>query len=115
MQLDFYFGIKTKRLECGCRRWLGARSRGGQKPDANWYGSFNTGRDVAGVVRAHVWAAWRAGLIPDLRVPEGFQLDHRCEDTLCVEALCFELVTGGENTSRMWESRRSRACDGIPF
>jgi hypothetical protein len=92
-----------KRLEVmpdGCRVWRGAQSRGGKRPSSGPYGSFYIDREH-NAVRAHVFAAFLAGKIPGLRVPEGFNLDHHCHHgTLCVD--CTELVTKQVNLERRW-------------
>lgn len=45
------------------------------------------------------------GIIPDLTVPFGFNLDHTCENTLCVSPWHLELVTAEENKRRYNEGR----------
>lgn len=74
----------------GCRVWTGALSRGGNRPKSSPYGSFRVNRAL--VVRAHVFAAYVSGLIADLRVPCGMNLDHECPEhgTLCID--CIQLI-----------------------
>lgn len=102
--LDARFVSRTRRLPCGCLEWMGAKSIGGGRT-GTYYGSFNA-CEFGGTVRAHVWVAWRAGIIPSLRVPEGQHLDHECDNTLCVEEKCLRLLPFLENISKMWERRR---------
>jgi hypothetical protein len=90
-----------------CRLWLGARSRGGGKRKGGGpYGSFNPGAGLQ-TVRAHVWAAWRAGKIKELRVPAGMHLDHECNQSLCVEGVCIVLKPKAVNLELRWTRRRN--------
>lgn len=90
-------------VEGPCRVWIGAQSKGGRNQKGRSrsrggpYGSFG----VAGrVIRAHIYAAFRAGIIPGFRVPEGMNVDHRCKNTLCCAHL--ELVPVAVNQARRW-------------
>lgn len=94
-------------LEKPCRLWTGAQSKGGKRPSSGPYGSiwipgFNA-------VRVHVAVAWVAGIIPTPRVPEGMNLDHRCERTLCIEATHYELIPAEKNRALRWSRRRKAA------
>jgi hypothetical protein len=97
------FFAKTRRCESGCLVWTGALSRGGQRPHSGLYGSFWIQGQNS--VRAHVVAAWMAGLIGETRVPEGMHLDHVCENTLCVDPRHLELVPAPENIARYHNGR----------
>lgn len=80
---------------------IGKRLKGKRKSNANnpAYGKFWVGPDKKQTVQAHVFAAFVAGKIPTLRVPEGCHLDHHCHHgTLCVD--CTELVAAEINLER---------------
>lgn len=84
-----------------CQLWTGGKSRGGDRwSEKAWYGTFNPGGVVRGGVRAHVYAAYVAGIIPDLRIPEGMNLDHCCEQSLCCNPLHIDLVSKHVNQER---------------
>lgn len=55
---------------------------------------------LGGGVRAHVFIAWIAGIIKGLKVPKGMNLDHTCENSLCVNPGHLELVSKLENQLR---------------
>lgn len=115
--LESRFLAKTARGEGGCLIWTGAQSVGGQRPSSGPYGSFWVGSGIS-AVRAHVWAAWRAGIIPSLRVPIGKHIDHICTNTLCVDAEHFELVDAEINLTRRWtrpEAEMVGPLDDVPF
>jgi hypothetical protein len=88
----------------GCWVWTGGRSRGGERPHSGPYGTFNI-PGLRGGKRAHVVMAAIVGIIEGLKVPEGFNLDHICENTLCVSPWHLELVTEEENKRRYNEGR----------
>lgn len=100
LSLEVRFLSKLEQMPNGCRVWRGALSRGGNRPHSSPYGSISTNA-CFNSVRAHVAAAYLSGLISDLRVPPGMNLDHTCEQhgTLCVD--CLELVTAQENLARI--------------
>ncbi len=84
----------------GCWMWQGGISRGGQKTKKGAsamipYGSFRVTRYL--VLRAHIFIAWAFGIIPGPRVPEGHDLDHTCENSLCVSPWHLELVPKAVN------------------
>jgi len=110
--LDARFYAKTKRTHCGCLEWTGAQSRGGQRPSSGPYGSFW----IPGInaIRSHVYAAWRAGIIPSLRVPFGMNLDHSCTNTLCVEPDHLSLISAFDNQTLRW-TREVEQDDDVPF
>lgn len=84
-----------------CQLWTGGKSRGGDRwSEKAWYGTFNPGGCVRGGVRAHVYAAFIAGIIPDLRIPSGMNLDHCCDQSLCCNPLHLDLVTKLVNQER---------------
>ncbi len=68
-----------------CWEWMGAKRNG--------YGRF---RWQGKIVNAHVWA-WEQENGP---VPEGMELDHRCENEGCVRPGHLEPVTHEENMYR---------------
>ena len=96
------FILKIRRRG-GCWIWEGARSRG--KGNKKWYGSFNAGGVV---VRAHKFAfiAIRGG-----ELPQGYHLDHECENSLCVNPWHLKPVTPTQNSLLRWSRRRSASQD----
>lgn len=113
------FEAKLITMPNGCRIWNGAQTKGGRGcykikklgerkrlkgkrrccKNSPPYGKFWVGPDKKHTVNAHVFAAFIAGKIPTLRVPEGMHLDHRCRHgTLCVD--CTELVPFDVNLQR---------------
>jgi hypothetical protein len=77
----------------GCWWWLGGTS----KPEGQGYGR------ILRVDRRCMMAAHR--FIYELLigpVPAGMQLDHTCENTLCVSPHHLEPVTNDENQRRKW-------------
>lgn len=92
-------------LEKPCRLWTGAKSKGGGRPSSGPYGSIWI--PGVGGVRVHVAVAWVAGLIPSLRVPEGMNIDHRCERTLCMEPEHYALIPAPHNRALRWTRRRA--------
>lgn len=91
-----------------CRLWEGAQSKGGNRPKSGPYGSIHI--PGFGPVRVHVAAAWAAGKIPSPRVPEGFNLDHGCERTLCIEDSHLDLIPKRTNLELRWSRRRRKAA-----
>ena len=85
-----------------CWLWQGGKSRGGNRwSERAFYGTFNPGGVVRGGVRAHVFIAWLVGILADLRVPTGHNLDHLCRNALCCNPLHLELITATENQRRI--------------
>lgn len=83
-----------------CWLWTGAASPEG-------YGAFGVGSKRDGtsrVVRAHRFA-YEETVSP---VPEGFELDHLCNNRSCVNPAHLEPVTHEENIRRAVERRRAR-------
>lgn len=99
------FGARNG-LRKPCRLWTGAQSKGGKRPNSGPYGSIWI--PGVGGVRTHVAAAWAAGIIPEPRVPDGMNLDHGCERTLCIEPEHYALIPALANQKLRW-SRRRRA------
>lgn len=84
----------------GCWIWQGAISHGGQKTVSERrrqlpYGSFWVRKGL--ILRAHIFIAWAFGIIRDPRVPAGMELDHSCENSMCVCPWHIDLVTKGVN------------------
>lgn len=88
-----------------CRLWTGAQSKGGNRPASGPYGSIRI--PGFGPVRVHVATAWAFGLIPEPRVPEGMNVDHECERTLCVEHAHYAVIPAVENQKLRWTRRRA--------
>lgn len=88
--------------DTGCWDWIGGNSRGGKKKDrpTNSQMVYATFWDGSKGVRAHVWIAFQFGIIPEPRLPEGMQLDHLCENSLCVSPWHLELVQKEVNNER---------------
>lgn len=99
------FLSKTRFCEhTSCLVWTGGQSRGGERTHSQKpYGTFWVAPGL--VVRAHVYSGCSFGLIPDLRLPDGMNLDHTCENTLCVSPFHLELVTREENQARKHRPR----------
>lgn len=84
-----------------CWIWTGGKSRGGNRwSEQAFYGTFNPGGSIRGGVRAHVFIAWLTGIIPDLKVPPGKNLDHCCRNALCCNPEHLELIDALENQRR---------------
>lgn len=98
------FGARNG-LRKPCRLWTGAQSKGGKRPNSGPYGSIHI--PGVGPVRVHVAAAWAFGLIPDLRVPAGMNIDHGCERTLCIEHDHYAVIPALENQKLRWARRRA--------
>lgn len=78
----------------GCHVWIGALVG-----RYNKYGRFFDGsRNVP----AHRWAYERA----KGPIPAGFEIDHLCDDTRCVNPLHLEPTSPAENLRRQVERRR---------
>jgi hypothetical protein len=92
-------------LPSGCWLWTGARSRG--KGNKKWYGSFRLGRRT---VRAHRFASEVLG---HHECPDGYDRDHKCELSLCVNPECIEVVLKLVNGRRRTERRRNRELNGL--
>lgn len=74
----------------GCWIWVGGKSRG--KGNKLWYGTF---RCLSGVVRAHRFACEAIGWMGEL--PEGYDRDHKCGFSLCVNPDHLQYVTKKQN------------------
>jgi hypothetical protein len=105
------FLAKTELAPSGCRVWKGALSRGGNRPWSSPYGSFRVNRQL--VVRAHVFAAYLKGIISDLRVPCGMNLDHDCDHhgTMCCD--CLQLIPATLN--RQLTHSRPKPKTDVPY
>lgn len=89
------------KLPCGCWFWLGSRSRGAG--NRKWYGTFYVGGRR---LRALKFSCEAIGLKGPL--PPGYERDHKCVFSLCVNPDCVEYVTRAENTRRRDSRRRER-------
>ncbi len=83
-----------------CILWAGAVGKGG-------YGNtYHQGR----YVNAHK----RAWLLAGREVPEGYELDHKCEVKLCINVGHLQVVTPGLN-HRLIQIRRGTCRRGHPL
>ncbi len=85
----------VEKLPNGCWYWTGARSRG--KGKRKWYGSFRLGKRT---VRAHRFAA---EVLAGKECPHGYDRDHQCRFSMCVNPNHLEIVTKLENNRRRHE------------
>jgi hypothetical protein len=95
----FWLKVFGTHDEDGCWHWMGAISKR--------YGKFFLGRDERGITRvtyAHRFS-WELRNGP---IPDGMEIDHLCENTLCQNPRHFELVTPEENKRREGARRRAR-------
>lgn len=75
----------------GCRLWAGKTTKG---RGAHLYGRINLW--IAGKVRVRrvhrvAWTEWRG------EIPEGFEIDHKCHNTLCINFDHLDCVPPLEN------------------
>ena len=89
-------------LPCGCWFFMGARSKG--KGNKKPYGSFHT--ENHGTVRAHRFSS---EVFNGDECPPGYDRDHKCKFSLCVNPAHIEVVTKQEN------QRRKKLCSSLPF
>lgn len=75
-----------------CRIWQGAKSRG--QGNTQWYGSFHT---QGKTVRAH---KFYGVAILGLRPTPGEELDHECNDSLCVHVRVLSSLANRERIRR---------------
>lgn len=59
--------------------------------------------------KPHVWAYLDSGRI----IPEGWTIDHLCENKICINPEHLEAVTSAENTRR-WGLRKTHCRNGHP-
>jgi hypothetical protein len=96
---------KFERDESGCWCWIAQTSKG--------YGQFRLGPRM---VYAHRWM-YETLVGP---IPRGFDIDHLCRNTLCVNPAHLEPVTHAENTRRgvspaAVNAQRTRCVNGHDF
>lgn len=86
----YRFIIKTK-PEKECWIWTGAKSSGGRTTKNSTYGSFGFRGPV---VRPHTlaYAIWVC-----VELPQGYQVDHICGNTLCVNPNHLRSLPRSEN------------------
>lgn len=106
----YVISVRTKKSESGCLIWTGMAA-GGRSPYA---GLRN--RDDGSTKVAHRFI-YEQLVKP---VAEGLQLDHLCRNTMCVNPLHLEEVTGRENLMRgntlaASNSRKTICKNGHPF
>jgi len=78
----------------GCRVWTGKRAkrRGGGED-----GRLNLRIDGRHVTRRAHRVSYQVFVGP---IPDGYEIDHKCVNTLCIEPTHLEAVTGEENLKR---------------
>jgi hypothetical protein len=86
--LLFYCSVSINETS-GCWNWLGDVYGHGRF----WYGRF--------YIKGYFHAAHRFSYVLHKgKIPKGLQIDHKCENKLCVNPEHLDAVTGGENQSR---------------
>lgn len=109
------FLAKVRKDAAGCWIWQASRSGGGPRSvsmsDGGYpYGQFwlkQFGRPI-GAHRA-AWILFRGP------IPDGLQVDHKCENTLCVNPEHLELVTNEVNARRSTRGRVTECKHGHPY
>lgn len=94
------FFCRVEILDSGCWYWFGARSRG--RGNTKWYGSFRYGNTT---VRAHRFICELVGK----GCPPGYERDHTCNFSLCVNPDHIEVIPCTVNQSRRKERVSVRA------
>lgn len=85
---DLPSNMQTKiRIEGECWQWTGAKNNRG-------YGSVTNGRGKSMLAHRRSYMETKG------EIPAGLQLDHRCENKLCVNPAHLDAVTGKENMRR---------------
>lgn len=83
-----------------CWFWLGAISGG--------YGQL---RWPEGSVKAKRVSVHRIAVMADGRlIPDGYTIDHRCENTCCANPAHLDVVTNEENIARFWRRHPHTRC-----
>lgn len=77
------------KLPNGCWYWTGGRSRG--KGNRKWYGTFRVGKRS---VRAHRFSS---EVLNGDECPEGYDRDHKCCFSMCVNPAHIKVVTKARN------------------
>lgn len=108
--------VRVAALGTPCHWWIGARSRsgkhssqrrrGGKNRYGKIYGFFHVGTRKDGSrrnVRVHRWL-WEQLKGP---IPEGWEVDHLCDNALCVNILHLEPKPGPQNAARANERRKA--------
>lgn len=101
-----------------CHWWIGLRSesglhssqrrRGGKKKKGKIYAFFKA-KIAIGYwknVRASRWL-WEQLKGP---IPDGYEIDHKCDNGLCVNIEHFECVPGPDNAARANRGRAQKAA-----
>lgn len=101
--------LKKVRKTDSCWLWMGARA-GGKNKD---YGYFRVGKKLAYSHRV----SFRIYNGP---IPEGFNIDHLCKNTLCVNPKHLEAVSQRENllrgnTRNAINARKTHCLNGHEF
>lgn len=103
-----------------CHWWVGARTRGGphwsQRKKGGklqrgaWYGTFHVRRPRSLRVRVHRWLYEQLiGPIPSDSDGNTYELDHLCNNTLCVNLKHLEPKPGRKNAARANSGRKKVA------
>lgn len=91
----------------GCWWWTG-------KINNNGYGLFHVGRRSLGEARYEIAHRFAYETLVGT-IPHGMQLDHLCQNRVCVNPDHLEIVTPAENTARSSSARRRHCIHGHPF
>lgn len=90
-----YFRERTAITDTGCWEWQLRKYRG---PRGGFYG-FSSRRGEQTPIAAHrlAYEVFKG------QIPDGYEIDHTCENTLCCNPGHLEAVTPGENKRRTWQ------------
>lgn len=97
-----YFLARSETDENGCWNWSLFSAQAGHKR-GGWYGRTSD-PETKKPVGSHV-AAYKFLVGP---IPQGYEIDHTCRNTLCCNPDHLEAVTAQENNRRKWAAGDGR-------